>query len=974
MREFSGCKNYSLEYKEELRDIKSVGYVLKHDKTGARIAIIANDDNNKSFAISFNTPQKDSLGVPHILEHSCLCGSRKFPVKDAMAEVGKGSLNTFMNAFTFPDRTIYPFSTTNDKDYQNILDVYLDAVFFPIVNEEEKIFMQEGWHYELNNEHDDITINGVVYNEMKGVYSSADSALMSYVNFSLFPDTQYGVETGGDPECIPNLSYERFLELHASLYNPSNARIFLYGDLDFEEKLEYIDREYLSKFEHVDNDADIEFQAPFEKPLRIEKEYSISSSESLEEETYLTYNVVCSDYTESLINEAIEAINYALCSVSGSKLEKALYDADVCKNVYSEFFTDTCQKTFSIVGEGCKLENAERFVAIVEDTIREIVRDGFDKKTLEAAITSQEFAYREADFGSFPKGIAYAMVTLDEWTYTDNDIFSGLKQDKIYDELRAGIDNGLFEKILKERILDNPHKTILVMKPKRGLDKEKEDALKKRLNEYKATLSKKEIKDIISKTKKLKKYQAAPDTKAALKTIPTLTLSDIERVKKRTPYEVIKKDGYNEIYADLPTNGIAYFSLFFAINHLPERLLYVVSILRVLLGSLDTKNYTYGEIPNEINIKSGGMSMSFNESRSVVNEGEYDISFEIRTKALYKNVEALMELTNEILFNTRFDDKKRIKECIEQTLIRLKGHYEESGHSVAIFRIGSYLNPCLNELEKLSGIDNFKYLEALSKEFDDRFDDLIKDIKEVISLVFVKNNLEVLIGCDNDKREIVTKEVEKFVSKLPNINSLKKAERSAPTIKNEAFTMSSQVQYVGMGCSYLDSNLKYNGRLSILKNILSNDYLWKTVRLQGGAYGCMCSFTRSGECILVSYRDPGLKSTIDAFKKASDYIKHLRMDNETVERYIITTIGGHDTPASSSVLLYRCYNRYKAGLSDEMLQLERDEILSATPDDIRALYIYLEPLAKHGAYCTVGSEEAIKKESKFFDKVEALFN
>lgn len=974
MRDFSGCKNYTLESKEELNDIKSVAYVLRHNKTQARIALIANDDENKSFAISFNTPQKDSTGVPHILEHSVLCGSKKYPVKDAMTEAGKGSVNTFMNAFTFSDRTIYPFSTTNDKDFNNLLDIYMDAVFNPRVYEEEKIFMQEGWHYELEKLEDDITINGVVYNEMKGAYSSAGSALCSYLTFSLFPDTQYGVESGGDPECIPDLTYENFLKLHKSLYNPSNARIFMYGDMDFLEKLEYLDREYFSKYDYIENEASIKMQEAFLEPRKIIKEYSISASESTEESAYFSYNVVCSDYTESKINEAIEAINYALCSVYGSRLEKALYSENVCKNVYSDFYTDSCQKVFTIIAEGCNERDADKFVQIVETTMQDIIKEGFDRKTLEAAITSQEFAYREADFGSFPKGIAYAMVTFEEWTYKDRDIFSGLKHDAIYDELRAGVEEGLFEKILKERILENPHKSILVMRPVVDLDKEKDKELKLKLSKYKESLSTKELKALIASTKALKKYQSQEDSKKALASIPTLSLDDISRKASFNKYEVIKKDGYSEIYADLPTNGIAYFSLYFGINNLPERLLYVVSLLRVLLGSVDTDNYTYSEIPNEINIMSGGMSMSFNETRSAISKGEYNISLEIRTKALYKNVDKVMALIYEILFFSHLEDRQRVRECLDQTLIRIKGYYEESGHSAAIWRIASYYNQTFCDLEKLSGIDNYKYLENLSKEFDEKFDELVKDMKEVISLIFAKDNLEVLIGCDKEYKDTVSLRISEFADKLKNAPSLERAARTAPTIKNEAFTMASQVQYAGMGCNYIEEGLNYTGRLSILKNILSNDYLWKTVRVQNGAYGCMCSFTRSGECMLVSYRDPGLIKTIEAFKKAADYIKRFPKDKETVDRYIITTIGGLDTPVSSSVKLYKAYTAYKSGISNEMLQAERDDILSTTPEDIRALSKYIEPLCKNGAYCTVGGEDAIKKEGQLFNIIEALFN
>ncbi|MBR4993482.1 MAG: insulinase family protein, partial [Lachnospiraceae bacterium] len=445
MKEFKGCKNYTLVSKEKLEDVSAVAYTLVHDKTGARVACIQNEDDNKCFMIGFKTPQSDSTGVPHILEHSVLCGSQKYPVKDAMTEAGKGSLNTFMNAFTYPDKTVYPIASCNDKDFQNLMGVYLDAVFAPRVLSEPKIFMQEGWHYEMEDIDSPLTYNGVVYNEMKGEYSSPENALNSYTLFSLFPDTQYGVESGGDPDVIPELTYENFCKFYKRLYHPSNARIFLCGDMDFEEKLTFIDREYLSRYEKINPNSEIKMQAPFKERKHVEKEYSISDEADHKNAAYLSYNVVCSDFDDIKTTEAMNAINYALCSVPGAKMKVRLIDAGIGKDIFSEMTNDTCQKVFSIIAKGANPEDEERFVEIVESTIKEIIEEGFDKKTLEAAITRSEFSYREGDYGYYPKSVAYGTMVFERWLYTDNDIFSNLKQSSIFKELREGINNGLFE-------------------------------------------------------------------------------------------------------------------------------------------------------------------------------------------------------------------------------------------------------------------------------------------------------------------------------------------------------------------------------------------------------------------------------------------------------------------------------------------------------------------------------------------------
>jgi len=526
---------------EKLTDIDSVAYVLRHDKTGARVCLIANDDENKSFMIGFRTIPTDSTGVPHILEHSVLCGSERYPVKDAMTEVGKGSLNTFMNAFTYPDRTLYPVASCNDKDFSNLVKVYLDAVFKPQVYTKPNTFKQEGWHYELESEDGEVTINGVVYNEMKGVYSNPEDVCQCYTNFSLFPDTQYGVESGGDPKCIPNLTYEEFLEFHKRLYHPSNSRIFIYGDVDFEAKLKYIDEEYLSKYEKIDPDTEITLQKPFEAPVYITKEYSLGEGDDEKDSTFLTYNVVCADYREVETQEAMSVINYALCSVPGAKLKERLIDAGIGKDVYSTINSEIGQPVFSIVAQNANAEDEDKFVNIIEDTMREIIAEGFDRKTLEASITRQEFSYREADYGYYPRGIVYGMFVFDSWNYSDEDLFTSLRQNALFKDLRKHLSDDFYEKTLEERVLNNPHKTILKLVPVKGLGKKQDEELKAKLKAYKDSLSKEEILKLIEETKELKAYQEATDTPEALATIPTLSIDDVDK-------KIIKSFKENKIY------------------------------------------------------------------------------------------------------------------------------------------------------------------------------------------------------------------------------------------------------------------------------------------------------------------------------------------------------------------------------------------------------------------------------------------
>ncbi len=975
MAKFKGCKNYTITETEFLSDISTTAYTLVHDKTGARVVLLENDDDNKSFVIGFKTPQDNSTGVPHILEHSVLCGSEKYPVKDAMTEVGKGSLNTYMNAFTYPDRTLYPVASCNDKDFQNLMGVYLDAVFFPRVHKEKKIFMQEGWHYEMEDESSPITINGVVYNEMKGVYSSPESALSSYVLFSLFPDTQYGVESGGDPSCIPELQYDDFCNFHKKLYHPSNSRIFLYGDMNFEEKLEYIDREYLSKFERIVPDSEVKIQKAFEAPLRIEKTYSILESDEEKDSTFLTYNVVCSDYEDVKTTEAMNAINYALCSVPGAKLKEALIDAGIGKDVYSEMVNDTCQKVFSIVAQDANPEDEARFVEIIEDTIKDIIENGFDKKTLLAAITSSEFSYREADFGYYPKGIAYGQMTFEKWLYTDKDIFTNLKQNEVYGELRKGIEEGLFEKVLKERVLDNPHKTILVMKPEKGLLKKQDSNLAKKLDDLKSSLSKEEIKDIISSTKELKEYQETPNSEEALATIPTLSIRDIKKEYNKCEYSERNLEGIREIYTEIPSNGITYFNLCFNADRLPLRLIPTLSVLKTLLGYLNTKNFTYGDFINETNIKSGGINVSTPIYKYKDDTDKYTYNLEVRSKALSPFVKDAFSLIEELLFESKLEDKKRIKENLEQSRVRIQGFMLQSGHAVAVGRAKASFSGGNALQEMLTGMGQFRYIESILADFDNKFEDLVKDMKEVLSILIRREGLEINVGCEKKNIDDFEREAKAFINKLNAEKTGLPVEHVSATKGNEAFSSSSQVQYVAL-CGNFNkaAGLEYKGSLQVLRTLLNTEYLWTQVRLQGGAYGCFCSIGQSGDALFASYRDPKLKETLEVYKNTDKFIENYSGDEEDVERYIISTIGDYDSPLTPSMKVSRSYNFYKSGLTNEDKQKERDEILGTTPKEIRSLSNYITAITSSNYISCVGSDELLKKEGDVFDEVNPLCN
>lgn len=973
MTEFKGCKNYTLLSTEKLTDVDTVAYTLRHDKTGARVVLLSNNDDNKTFIIGFRTPQNDSTGVPHILEHSVLCGSDNYPVKDAMTEVAKGSLNTFLNAFTFPDRTLYPVASCNDKDFQNLMSVYLDAVFHPQVLSQDKIFKQEGWHYEMENIDSPITINGVVYNEMKGVYSSPEQALSSYIMFSLFPNTQYGIESGGDPDEIPNLKYEDFCSFYKRLYHPSNSRIFLYGDMDFEEKLTYIDEEYLSKYDMIEPDSDIKMEAPFAKRKRVEKEYGILESEEDKDATFLSYNVVCGDFTDVKTQSVMNAINYALCSVPGAKLRERLLDEGIGKDIYSEYTTDNCQKIFSIIAQDANPEDEERFVEIIEDTIREIIAEGFDKKTLLASIVSSEFSYREADFGYYPKGVIYGTLVFENWLYTDDNIFSRFKQNAIFKELREEMDAGLFERVLKEQVLDNEHKTVLVMKPKKGYSEAREAKLKEKLAHLKASLPREELVKIVESTKELKAYQSEVDSKEALATIPTLSINDIKREVNPCEYQLSDVLSVKEIFSNVDSNGIAYYKLCFSADRIPKRLLNALSIVKTLLCYVDTDSYNYGELINECNIKTGGISTNVFVYGNYFDTDTYTSCFEVGCKAFYRNIHDSFELIKEILFTSKLHDRKRVKENLEQSKVRIMGYMMQSGHSVSLGTASAASSDAGAFTDIMSGMSQFRFIERVLSDFDSEFDKLADEMDEVLNLLLSKDNLEVVIGCDEQGKKLFDKELLDFLESLKD-----KAEETPVThvTKNKtstAYSCASQVQYVCCFGNFLSSGkYSYNGSFRVLRNIFNSDYLWNSVRVLGGAYGCFCGFSPNGDSFMVSYRDPELKKTLEIYEKAVEYLEKFDASQEDIERYIITTIGDLDMPLSPATKISRAYSFYKNGINDAIKQKERDEILSTTVDTIKGFAPVIAQMLNNSYYSCVGAESKLSEEGIIFDAIVPL--
>ena len=965
---------YEIEEMRSISDLNSEGCILKHKRTGAHITLLLNDDENKVFYIGFRTPPKDSTGVAHILEHSVLCGSKHFPVKDPFIELAKGSLNTFLNAMTYPDKTVYPVASCNDKDFKNLVHVYLDAVFYPHIYREERIFRQEGWHYELESEEDELTINGVVYNEMKGAFSSPDDVVEREIMNSLYPDTTYGLESGGDPEVIPDLTYENFLDFHKKYYHPSNSYIYLYGNMDPVEYLNFLEEQYLSGFEAIAIDSRIQKQTSFKEPKEMVKEYPIMEDESVKGNAYLTYNVSMGTSLDKKLYIAMDILDYVLCSAPGAPIKQALIDRGIGCDVYSTLENGIFQPYFSIVAKNADEEQKGEFIAVIEEVLRRLVKEGLDEKSLRAAVNYFEFRYREGDYGAYPKGLMLGLQALDSWLYDCTSPFMHIEANDTYGQLRKDISSGYFEGLIEELILANPHKTILVARPVPGLTTRKDRRLKERLRAYKETLSHEQILQIVEETESLRTYQEEPSDKEALKTIPLLTRGDME--KEATAYinEERKISDTTLLFHNIFTNGIGYLNLVFDLGKVPAELFPYVGILKSVLMMVSTEHYSYGELFNEVNIHTGGIRFAVNTYVNANRMDEYRATLEVKAKTLYENRDKAFELIEEILLTSNYEDTRRLKEIISESKSRMQAAMTSAGHSLAAVRAMSYFSPTAAVSEQLSGIPQYRLLEELERDFDSKKEELGRNLKYLAKCIFRPENLLVDYTGTQEGIAGIEKPVETLKEVLfteevtgnPFVPELK--------VKNEGFQTAAQVQYVCRAGNFIAKGLPYTGALKVLKVMMGYEYLWNQVRVKGGAYGCMCNFAKNGDGYFVSYRDPNLEKTVSVYEQAAEYIKNYDADERTVTQFIIGAISELDTPMTPATRGTYSLGGYMTQLSMERVQQERDELLAATADTIKGLYRYVQAFMEAECLCVVGNGDKIKEQEDMFYKVEQLFH
>ncbi len=971
--------SYKVIREEKISEVDSQAILLEHGKTGARVMVLHNGEKNKTFSISFRTPPEDGTGVAHIIEHTVLCGSRLFPAKDPFVELAKGSLSTFLNAMTFPDKTMYPVASCNDKDFQNLMHVYMDAVFFPNIYNKEEIFKQEGWHYELEDADAPIIYNGVVYNEMKGVFSSPEERLDSIAMSALFPDTPYAKESGGDPAEIPELTREEYLEFHRRYYHPSNSYIFLYGDMDVAEKLAWIDTEYLSKFDKLEIDSSIPIQEPFSEIQFVEESYAVSEGDG-EEQTYLEYAACAGSALDGKTCAAMQILRKVLFGNAGAPVRRALLDAGIGDNVVAGFDNGIRQPMFEIEVKGARADKKDEFLQVIMDTVEQLVNEGLDKKSLTAAVNNLEFRVREGKNATYPAGILYAMDVMTTWLHDDGAAFDSLYYEDTLKFLRENIDSGYYENLLKTYILENTHAVVLALKPDKGLTRRTEEALAGKLAEKKAAMSEEEIQALIADTENLHRYQEEPSTKEELAALPMLTIEDIS--KKAVAYHCEEKEvkDVRLLHHDYFTKGISYVKLAFDIVPWKEYAPYI-SLLCSALGTLGTEHYNYLELANEEDTYTGGIGYNAVAAEPMDKEkGQLIYTFMVAGKALYGKENEMFRLMDEILFTSVLDDKKRLKEIIDSAVISKRNEFQESGHMAARRRALSYENEAGFIMDMMEGIGYYDFLCDLKANFEEKADMLVQVLRYLTAVMFRKERLLLSYTADTKGMEQAENALGEMIEKLEerenDSTAVEKPEAPVYPVmlqdKEEAFITPGQVQFNALTGNFTEKGYGYDGSLSVLSNLLNYNYLWNQVRVVGGAYGVFMQATKNGQISFVSFRDPKLMETYGVYEQVPGYLKEFEADEEEMTKCIIGAISNEDMPYGPAIMGSIAFSDYMAGVTPQMRQEWRNEILSTDVEKIRSLAPMLSAVMEHGKRCVIGSELKITDEKERFGHVEII--
>ncbi len=950
-------EGFRLLEQRQIPDIGARGLLFEHVRSGARLLKLESPDDNNSFCVSFVTPPEDDTGVAHILEHSVLNGSRKFPVKSPFNLLYQGSLSTFLNAMTASEHTMYPFASRHKKEFYNLLDVYLDAVFYPKIHTEPRILQQEGWHHHLEKADAELTINGVVYNEMKGAYSSPYSELFDLVVQHLFPQGTYRFQSGGHPEAIPELTQERFRAFHQRYYHPSNSFFVLYGDMNTAEQLRFLDREYLSKFDRKAIQADIVGQAPFAQMKEVSSTYPIGAGESERDQSYFALTYALPDERDPLLRKSMWILADVLVNQPGAPLRRALEESSIGKNV-SAYYSYGKPSTFVITVDKANPEDVSRFKKVYAAEVERLLRQGFDRRLVEGAINRMEFELREADYGGFSKGLAYTFEVTLPWVLT-GDPFEPLSfEDKIR-AIRKGVPERTLAKLLERLLWKNPHAVLALVKPEKGLQQVRDQKLTEKLRGLKAAASKKQIAAWVSQTRALTAYQKQDDTQQALSLVPMLKKEDLEPRERVLALEHKPGGSFPVLFYPVDTKGIVYLRLMFDLSSLPEEMLPWATLLSSLLGELSTEKRSYQELANELNIHTGGLSAFVSVYENVHDIDALSPRLIVEGKALRDKTGKWLELAGEILQKSRLGDRKRLRELLDQEHADLQSMVQHGGASVAADRLQAHHTPSALLEELTSGLSYEKFISRLNDRFDKGVTEIIANLEKVAATVFTRQNL--LVGVTATASDFPA--LEKSLGAFPAFLGDKAVGRRPGVFDqlpvSEGITSAIQVQHVVLGGNLGELNIPFSGKLEVLSQIVDMEYLHRKIREQGGAYGAWMAVDRNGTYGFHSYDDPHLEETLSVYAGTPEFLRKWKPTQRQFLRSVIGVIAQKDRPWSPSLEGKIAISRTLQGITPEDLQRERDEVLGMKVGDLPALVPVLQKLVERGSICIYGNEKKL---------------
>ncbi|MEA1971390.1 MAG: insulinase family protein [Thermodesulfobacteriota bacterium] len=956
-------RSYGFELLQEryIVELKTRARFYRHVQTGAELLSMISDDENKVFGITFRTPPRDSTGVAHILEHSVLCGSRRYPVKEPFVEILKGSLQTFLNAFTYPDRTCYPVASQNAQDFYNLIDVYLDAVFYPRITPE--IFQQEGWHYEMEALDGPLVYRGVVFNEMKGANSSPDRLLAEYSQQSLFPDNTYGLDSGGDPTVIPELGYEQFRDFHRKYYHPSNARIFFAGDDDPEERLR-LTNDYLKDFQKIKVDSAISLQPRFDGPRRVVRSFAAGDDSS---RSMMTVNWMFSETKDAVTNMALHILGYILLGTPGSPLRKALIESGLGEDVTGGGLESELRQMFFSVGlKGIDDGKADAVEALILKTLEELSADGIEPEAVGAAVNTIEFGLRENNTGSYPRGLVLMLRAMTTWLY-DGDPLTLLSFEPLMSEVKSRIasEKSFFADMIRKYFLDNPHRTTVIIEPDTNLKDEMDLAERQKLGVVRGSVSPEELENIFKNAEQLKKNQEAPDSPDALATIPILKLADLEKKNRIIPLAVLDEKGATVLYHDISTNGIVYVETGLNLRSLPRKYVQYIPLFSRALLEMGTKKEDYVEISRRIDRKTGGVHPSLFISE-VKNTGDVEARLFLCGKAMLPQVRDLFDIIRDLLIDVRLDNRERFRQMVLEEKARQEQQLIPGGHQAVNLRLRAHFSKAGWLAEQLNGVSYLFFLRELAGRIDKDWPSVHAALEEIRSILVRHENMLFNITVDETEWEKVRPHLAGFAGKIPagpvgtesDIDGDLLVDMNIPG--HEGLIVPSQINYVGKGANIYRAGYTYHGSIRVITRYLRTSWLWDRVRVRGGAYGAFCSFDKfSGVLTFLSYRDPNLLKTIEAFDETAGFLRNCNLGDDELTKGIIGAIGDMDAYMFPDARGYTSMVHYLTGNTEEDIQRVRDEILSTTAQDFKKFAGVIDEVAKNGLVKILGSENAI---------------